>query len=390
MPSLTKRGRSASLRTRTRDIRLSGAGKQPAFLFAPTATLTLPRIHRDIPLAAALPCRTSAVFAKAMVEARVMKPCHWRGAPSASVQAAVDDLCEGEWLNVHMTFTDDIEREDRKDYGRNYEAACYREHAKLGNGDKVGGLIFRQNEAPCQVAVGTWMERLEAAKPGLGQTIMGVMRRVGNASFGIIDPHQVWETASALYWQGEDTHEEQEKILFEEHVEWLKGQKKHAEAKAFTKDKVEMFRETDFKVPRWGMHPEIQPWFQKFRPNDLRLKNSTLVQAEVGRQIIEVAHGALAAAEKVQGQNDYGHIEYPSEFCTPFYVRWDKDDGIARVVDDAYECEMQCGENHDITYCNLFTWDDEEKMRESVRNLPALFNATYQLERLLKLCGTVL
>lgn len=342
-------------------------------------------------MSAALPCRNSATFARAMVEADVLKPCHWRGSPQDSIQRAIRDLYKGEWFNMAMVYTDDIEREEGKsNHFQNYSADQYREHAKIGDKAKVGGILFRQNEAPYQLTIGPWMDKLEAAKAGLGESVLAIMRQASNAGFGIIDPCQAYSDAQNFHWEGETDHKVREKMLWEEEVDELKRLKKFKEAEALKPESIDMFRLTDFKLPRWALSPKVHGWFKKFQPNDLRIKQATLMQSEIGHQIIEAAHDALRAKDRVKVANDYGHLEYPSEYCCPFYVRWAVDDGVARIIDDGYEMEMQTGENHDVSYCNLFEWTDHEKMVDSIRNLPALLDVTYHVERIVKLCGTLL
>lgn len=404
MRSLAKRPSRSSLRKGTRHIRLTGGRGRDTFLFAPTTALTLPSVAKGIPLSAELPRANASLFARVMARADVLKPEHWTGTPAESIERCIDSMYRGDKLNVCFKYTDDIEREseDSRRYGGAYDAGPYREHAELSSEAKVGGIIFQPNEVAINYTVGHWMDRLEAAKPGLGESVLAILRTVANEGFGIIDPCQAWYNASSFHWEGEEDHKHREQMLYEEHIQWLQDQvkkgTKEEKAKAQTeitnyrKEKVEIFRVTDFKVPKWAFAPKLHGWFKNFRPNDLRLRDKpTLVQQEVGRSIIEAAHECLAYKGKLkQSDNDYNHIEHPSEYVAPWYIRWAEDDGCARVIDDGYEMESQCGESHDISYCRLFEWGDEEHMLKQVKCLPALLESTARVEKLVELIGKML
>lgn len=298
-----------------------------------------------VPRTAELSRKDSRVFARALVEVGLMKSAHWTGNVSDSIRNCLQTLGEFRDVSVNLHYTDDFERAN--EHGCQLDASQWKHQRKLDREAQVGAIWFTHGN-PAWHVVGRTLDGLEAAMPGLGQTILCVLQEAGSATLGLLSPADTFAWASQLYWQGEDD----ERVTLEE-----------------VDDPNCVFRRSHLEedIPAWTFHPKTLHNFDDLETVPLKHEQDRWLAAK----ILAAAKDLRDRTKAIKLTNDTCWLEYPSSLASAFIVRWTEDDATARVLDDAYEYECQTGETiMDLPFLALFPWGDDAALRRILGALP--------------------
>lgn len=316
-------------------------------------------LDAGVPCTAELSRKDGRVFARALVEVGLMKPAHWTGNVSDSIRNCLQALGEFRDVSVNLHYTDDFERAN--EHGGQLDASQWKHQRKLDRAAQVGAIWFTHGN-PAWHVVGRTLDGLEAAMPGLGQTILCVLQEAGSATLGLISPADTFAWASHLYWQGE----EDERVTLEE-----------------VDDPNCVFRRCHLEadIPAWSFHPKRLENFEDLEAVPLKSEQDRWLAAK----ILAAAKDLRTCAQGVKLTNDVGWLEYPSNLASAVILRW-TEDATNRVLDDAYEYECQSGETiMDLPFLALFPWGDEGALRRILGALPEFLRTFRLLEDFINL-----
>jgi PRTRC genetic system protein F len=186
---------------------VSAVHKAPKPLAAP---LTLPRLSGTVPRAVVprLLASSNAAISRFLIDARVFGegdvPASWDDSLRACEQALAARIrremgplhCLNPGFGMHVL---DVNGNHIHGYGRGHPADKPRAYAKV----EVDWGELDEHEWP----IGQRLQALEDALPGLGRTVLRVLRAQCALAYPLFTPDIACDVASYVYWSGEDDEE---------------------------------------------------------------------------------------------------------------------------------------------------------------------------------------